>query len=528
MPDAKNWSKLIDDAEKAKTIEAHLQNPVSVDAWLGLKILDLPLQMIQDLTCLEHPPTEVWYALHSCVNNERKWKHWDMAWGLNLFRPDLHVIQRRMIAFIMNCRQEANERNEVLDPTTLTQDMASLMQREYSKMARRFEAATVPTYWYLDAQNTLIRRCISDAETMLHWGYYDKNSSQLTTIGEDMWAELHQKSMSTEEFISSTFAVLRDSEDTTSPQMCTPSLQGIPQELRDMIIDHALPTRSLGAESRLPPWTRANRMIRASAEGSYSRTKTCVVKAQYWPEEAFPLENLPVEWLQEVETVCFDYDGLRFRDRFASHPVIEQLASIWKKKNRLRSIIIPSPPSQESLLAPEPKLEHCQGVDLPFLLLSELDNVKIDYVFDFRAPAVESGMNILCYVAYKTSESRSPLALPSLLEMSKAYINEKSSDFSDIARTPLHYALNKYDTTNLRLLLEVEGVDVNSKDSRGYTPMEAACKEGWNEPVWILMHIREVRVTTSAFRDAKRNRMWPEIVSRLHELILLDDKKYSD
>lgn len=517
MPDVRNWSELIKDAEKTRTIEAHLGNPVSADAWLGLKDLDLPLQVIQDITYLEHPPTEVWYALHSGVNNERKWKHWDMAWGLNLFRPDLHIMQRRMIALIMRCRQEANEHNEALNKSTLIQDMASLMQREYSKMRRRFQTATVPTYWYLDAQNTFIKRCINDAETMLHRGCYDKNSSQLTTIGENMWAELHQNSMSTEEFISSTFVVPRDSENTTSPRMCAPSLEGIPQELRDMIIDYALPTRSL--EGKLPPWTRASRNILESAEGSHSRTKICVVKAQYWPEKAFPSEKLPLRWLQEIEMVYLDYDGLRFLSRFDPHPVIEQLASIWKKKNRLRSIIILTPPSQESLLAPEPKLERCPGVDLPFLPLSELGNVKIEYVYDFKAPVVVAGMNPLCYIASRTSGLRSPLALPFLLGMSKAYINAKSSDFSDIARIPLHYALNENDTRNLKLLLDVEGVDVNLKDSRGFTPIEAACTKGWNEPVWVLVHNTKVQVTRKAIHYAKRNRMWPDIISCLYERV---------
>jgi hypothetical protein len=149
------------------------------------------------------------------------------------------------------------------------------------------------------------------------------------------------------------------------------------------------------------------------------------------------------------------------------------------------------------------------------LPLLELGNVKIEYVYDFRAPVVVAGMNPLCYIVSRTSGLRSPLALPFLLEKSKAYINEKSSGFSDIAQTPLHYALNEKDTRNLKLLLDVEGVDVNMEDSRGFTPIEAACKKGWNEPVWVLMHNAKVQVTRATIRSAERNRMWPEIISCL-------------
>jgi hypothetical protein len=156
-----------------------------------------------------------------------------------------------------------------------------------------------------------------------------------------------------------------------------------------------------------------------------------------------------------------------------------------------------------------------EGIELPFAPLRELDNIEIEYVYDFSAPVVVSGMNSLCYITYRSSESCKPGALPFLLERSKAYINNKSSDYTDNARTPIHYALKERDTRNLKLLLDVEGADMNSKDSRGLTPIEAACERGWNEPVWVLVHNTKVQVTMSAVRWAENNKMWPEIIKHL-------------
>lgn len=519
MSNVEHWSEFIGDAEKTKVIEAHLQNPQSTDAWLELKHLDLPLEILQDVTNLERPPSTAWYAFHSGVNHQGKWTHRDMAWGLNVSRPDLYIMQRDMIALIMDCRRKANERGKSLGESVLVliRDLSGQMDRAYSRTARRVQAATVPPHWYLDAQNTLIGFCIDDAEIMLDRGLYDKNSSQLTALGEKTWAELHQRSMSTEEILSSTFAVIRDDQDSTSTQTCTPCINGIPRELFDKIVDDALPTRDL--DSKLPEWTITSRKFLESSIGSYSRNKAAVIKAKNWPTEGFSGMDLPLEWLQKIETVYFDYDGVRFSDRFDPHPVIKQLASIWKVKNRLKSITIPIPPSQESLLAPEPRIQPCEGIELPFAPLRELDKIKIEYVYDFGAPVVVAGMNSLCYISYRSSESFKPYALPFLLERSKAYINKKSSDYTDNARTPVHYALKKHDTGNLKLLLDVEGADVNSKDSRGLTPIEAACKKGWNEPAWVLVHNTKVKVTKSAVRWAEDNKMWPEIIRCLYRRI---------
>jgi hypothetical protein len=512
MSDGNDWLAHIHDVEKAKTIKAHLQDPVSADAWLQLKDLDISIETLQLVTNLEQPPTAAWYALHSSVRHTRKWQQWTVAWGLNISRPDLYIMQRYMIALIMEHRHEANKRCEDVDTSMLLRDMTSLMQREYSNMARRFRTAIVPIYWYVDAQNMFIERCISDSEKMLDRGFYDRDTSQLTTFGEQMWAELHQNSMSTNEFLQSTFAVLKDDEKTTSPQTCAPCIKCMPQEILDQIVGHALDVPDLFG-SKLPKWILANKKILCSSAGWYSRNKAVVIRARSWPKEGFPPGTLPVRWLQQIETAYFDFDGVTYSDLRKPQPVIRQLADIWIKENRLKSLILPIAPSYDSLSAEEPRLEFDEGMGPPLAPLSEIKSIKPEYVYDFGAPIVASGMNALCLAARGWGQS--PRTLPFVLERSKEHINVKTPNYFTVPVTPLHHALMAKSHDQFELLLEVKNVDVNSKDGRGNTPIEVACSKRLEREAFLLGKHEQVRVTLESYNSAVRNHMSSELISGL-------------
>ena len=79
MSDEDDWLAHIHDVETAKSIKAHLQDPVSTDAWLQLKDLDISIETLQLITNLEQPPAAAWYALHSSVRHGRKWQQWTVA-----------------------------------------------------------------------------------------------------------------------------------------------------------------------------------------------------------------------------------------------------------------------------------------------------------------------------------------------------------------------------------------------------------------------------------------------------------------
>lgn len=117
--------------------------------------------------------------------------------------------------------------------------------------------------------------------------------------------------------------------------------------------------------------------------------QTVIIRAEYWPwnpPRKFPTGTLPMEWLQSLQKVRFDYTGISYYDREKVHPVLEQFAEIWKKKNELRSIVLPVAPRMDCLIQEEPCVKLEPHLQRTFAPLNEIHGIEPEYIADFGAP----------------------------------------------------------------------------------------------------------------------------------------------
>lgn len=237
--------------------------------------------------------------------------------------------------------------------------------------------------------------------------------------------------------------------------------------------NYVLDPPTLGQESDL---AKTSRWLHTNAR-KWSRRQTVTIRASHWPQNPprrFPTDKLPIEWLQSLRKVRFDFDGVDYSKRQTVHPVMEQLAEIWTKKNELKSLILPVAPYMKYLLQQEPRVELDPVQKSTFAPLLEIPGIAPEYTADFAAPVNVSGYNALCELVRPGNEAFER-SLRFTLGRAQVSINTKCGK-DDL--TPLHIAICSMGTKNTELLLDMPGIDVNAEDKNGDTAFDRVTSSG--------------------------------------------------
>jgi hypothetical protein len=466
------WRHYIKEAEHIKALEAFLADPISAGSYLGLAKTNIPLEILESDTDFDMPPTTEWYAIHLGVRDKRKWSQQLISWGLNRFSLDLHTLQKGFISYTMEARRQAKNQSKSFSLAELTrEDMSVKFRRAYESTSEKFVGTSVPSHWYLDAEGIFIECCKGSAVGMLERGFYDKDTSQLTKSGEQNWDDLYMARISLEHSFRSSLAVVRKQDNQPPQKDCPPCLKCMPSEMIDNILGHALEADSSGSKSEdIPGLLIANKFLREHSLSWLSR-QVITIRARSWPRNPnrkFDQNILPVEWLQTLRKVRIDFEGVRYSDRLDDHPVMEQIAEVWKTRNALESLTLTIHPDFDKLKLGE--LTHGPWVETiyrPILQIPELRN-KLDYAYDFGAPVGYNNLPVLHMIFEWTHYSEQ--ALQFILRHSKDFINQQDTS----GKTPLHKAVNRKLNSAVQMLLRVEGIDVNLPDSKGDTPFDCA------------------------------------------------------
>jgi hypothetical protein len=473
MSNGDKWRSYVLEDEGIKKAEAYLENPVPSENYLGLQDLGISLETLMKDTNFSKAPTTEWYALHMCVRDERKWTHQLLAWGLNRKRSDMYKLQYNITSDIMEVRREAIEKGKTSDMAALPLDnIDSVFQKAYQNMDPIFFNTTVPASWYVEAQHRFITACKSSAISMLARGFYDQKSQQLTQAGKDNWDALSRSFDLSKDSIQPSFALVKEScEEMPPEEACSSHIQRMPNEILGMILNHALDPPVLGQDSDL---ARTSARLRDNSR-EWSRHQTVTIRASHWPQNRrYDDDQLPIEWLQSLKKVQFDFDGVSFSDRRNIHPVLKQLAEIWKEKNDLRSLVIPVGLDMSYLLQKEPRVELDpiqKGIFVPLL---EFLKIEPEYTSDFCAPVDALGYNAL-YTLVRPGNEAFEKSLRLVLEKARSSINTKCGQYD---RTPLHISVCSGETNNTELLLSMPGIDVNAQDKDGNTAFDRVTSSG--------------------------------------------------
>jgi hypothetical protein len=177
---------------------------------------------------------------------------------------------------------------------------------------------------------------------------------------------------------------LEDSEEMPPQETCPAYIKCMPPELVARVLDYALGPPILGSG---PALERTNKWLMDNVQ-DWSSRQIVTIRARDWPHKPprrFPDSKLPVKWLQTVQKVRFDFDGVTCSDRRTVHPVMAQLADIWKTTNKLRSLVLPIAPLMECLIQAEPRIELDLGQKKAFAPLFEIKGIEPEYIVDFNA-----------------------------------------------------------------------------------------------------------------------------------------------
>ena len=205
----------------------------------------------------------------------------------------------------------------------------------------------------------------------------------------------------------------------------------------------------------------------------------------------------PGTGLQHVRNVRLDFSGLSFQELRTQHPVVQQLADIWKSGNALNSLVFFVPPLYNSLLHLSPsKIEKDPAVEqlLSPLLRSQELNRKFRWeARDFAGIVHFRGSNALCRAIISGNEE----LVRFILQQSHEALNQTGIG----GLTPLHWAALKGHSGIAKLLIETDKVEVNSVGrgrSRG-TPIYDAIFSGNERLVRTLLETGRVNLAVTAY-----------------------------
>lgn len=263
MSNGERWRTYIHHDSEIEKIEAYLKNPVPASNYLNLMHLRVPLKALIDDTDFTKSPTNEWYALHTCVNDNKKWTQRLLAWGINRKRTDMFELQYKIVSYIMEAKRNATSNDRSADTAVLAlHEIDNIFQRGYENMAPKFVDAVIPASWYVSAQYQFITRCKQSAIKMLDRGLYDQESYELTQASKDHWESLFRNSDLPEELVRSSFALVSDGEDPPTRKDDPTNINCLPAELVARVLDYALDPPTLG---RLPDLAKTNKWLLANA-----------------------------------------------------------------------------------------------------------------------------------------------------------------------------------------------------------------------------------------------------------------------
>jgi hypothetical protein len=514
MSNGEEWRSYVLEDEEIKKVEAYLKNPVPSQNYLGLKDLGISLETLLKDTNFSKAPTTEWYTLHMCVRDEQKWTHQRLAWGLNRKRSDMFKLQYNITTVIMKARRKAIEEGRNSDMAALPLDsIYDVFQQAYQNMAPIFFNTTIPASWYIEAQHRFITSCKSSAIDMLARGFYNQKSQRITQAGEDNWDELYRSSDLSKDSVQPSFVLVEKFCEVMPPKEAYPShLERTPDEIFGIVLNYALDPPVPGQESDS---AKTNGRFRDNAR-EWSRHQTVTIRASHWPHppRRYDDKRLPIEWLQSLKKVRFDFDGVSFSDRRNIHPVLEQLAEIWKEKNDLSSLVLPVAPDMKYLLQEEePRVELDPIQKSIFVPLLEIPGIEPEYTADFGAPVDASGNNTLCTIVRAGHEAFEK-SLRLVLGMAQVSINARCRE-DDV--TPLHVAACSSTTRNTELLLGTPGIDVNAQDRRGLTAFDYALSSGGPAVAALIARHKGFKATEDSFVNMSNKLRSHVVITALYD-----------
>jgi hypothetical protein len=511
MSNGQDWRSYIHRDEEIDKFEAYLKNPVPVSAYLELVGLQISRRTLLDDINWERPPTAEWYALHMCVQDKRKWPPELLAWGLNRKLLDMYKLQYDIISRILEVRHEAIRKRKDADMAMLPlDDIDGIFRRAYENMAPRFASTTVPASWYLKAEYTFTSICKRSAIRMLHHAFYDQDSKQWTQAGRDNWDGFFRNSRSPQSLSRPSFELGKAGSKSMPPKNAISNpLQDLPNEIISRILDYALDPPTLCRSSNIDHTSRWFREFALD----WSSRQTITIRASQWPQDPprrFPSGWLPVNLLQKARKVRFDFDGCH-ASRRSVHPVLEQLADIWKTKNELNSLVLPVAPQMRYLERVRPRVELDSVQRSTFAPLEGLPGIDPEYVADFGAPTGNWEHHFLCEVASDLYEDHGEI-LPFVLRQAPRLLNVRSGIFGT---SVLYQAAQNSRTRNMELLLNTPGIDVNLPNANGDTPFRGAAIISNNETAMMLARHEGFRATKADFHFAVFYMLSYEVIAAL-------------
>jgi hypothetical protein len=141
-----------------------------------------------------------------------------------------------------------------------------------------------------------------------------------------------------EHSIRSNLTVVGKIDDTTLPNDCPSEIERMPSEMIDKILDHTFEPCSWGRKScEIPDLLTANIFTREHSL-SWLFRQAATIRARSWPRKPnrpFDQGLLPVEWLQTIQKVRFDFARVNYSNPSDIRPVMEHVADMWEAKNAL-------------------------------------------------------------------------------------------------------------------------------------------------------------------------------------------------
>jgi len=195
------------------------------------------------------------------------------------------------------------------------------------------------------------------------------------------------------------------------------------------------------------------------------------IRAKYWPSEPtreFRARKLLTGLLSNTRNVRVDYSGLSYEQLNAQHPVVVQLADIWRATNKLSSVVLFVPPHYGSLpqITWDPAIKQLLG---PLLHPSGFSN-KIHWDPTDFASNIGPRMTALCRATIEENEE----LVHFLLQQSHDVLNRNGIGNA----TPLDVAVTKGNIKIVKHLVDTGEVDVNSVGAMAFTPVHLAVAFG--------------------------------------------------
>ncbi len=310
----------------------------------------------------------------------------------------------------------------------------------------------------------------------------------------------------------------------------TPSrLESLPSELWDSILDlvqdsdltsHAVNKCESTNTGDFPALLLTCKVLHELSLDWFYRQKL-TIRVKDWPTEpirGFDLSKLPKRLLENVRKVRVDCSDLSFEQLREQHPVVAQIANIWRTANKLSSVKLFVPPHYQSLplITQDPAVEQLLG---PLLQPSDFINkIKWDST-DFTGD-VGAGMTALQLATWYDDEELVHFIL-------KQSYNGLNRVWEGIA-TPLDNAVQHGNIGIVKLLIDTGRVDVNIVGRYRFTPIHTAVAFGQEAILRLLLGTGQADLTLETIGDETPVQMAHRLGNENIAQLLVQSIQYGD